>query len=158
MTTQVNTFTTRGRPRTIGFALSATGAPAAAAPLADREVTAGRLTSTRLLILATIPSLALLEGGTVLSKGVPSLRALVFCAPLLGDTGRQGQSAKAARADAIADHFGSRLWAVLLSLAWSGVTAAVCFKIVDLVVGLRACEDWECEGLGTAARGERTDH
>jgi Amt family ammonium transporter len=49
----------------------------------------------------------------------------------------------------------AQLWAVLLSLTWSGVVAAVSFKIVDAVVGLRVAEDQEREGLDTVSHGER---
>ena len=38
---------------------------------------------------------------------------------------------------------------------WSGVVAAVSFKLVDLVVGLRVTEDQEREGLDTVSHGER---
>ena len=36
----------------------------------------------------------------------------------------------------------------------AGVVAAVAFKIVDLVIGLRVAEDQEREGLDTTAHGE----
>ena len=43
----------------------------------------------------------------------------------------------------------------VLSLVWSGVVAAVSFKIVDLVIGLRVTEEQEREGLDTVSHGER---
>jgi Amt family ammonium transporter len=43
----------------------------------------------------------------------------------------------------------------VVSLVWSGVVAAVAFKIVDLVIGLRVAEDQEREGLDTVSHGER---
>ena len=53
----------------------------------------------------------------------------------------------------------SQLWiqtkAVLVTIVWSGVVAAVAYKIVDLVVGLRVPEEDEREGLDTTAHGER---
>jgi Amt family ammonium transporter len=40
-------------------------------------------------------------------------------------------------------------------MVWSGVVAAVAYKIVDLTVGLRVSEEDEREGLDTTAHGER---
>jgi len=44
---------------------------------------------------------------------------------------------------------------VAITIVWSGVVAFVCFKIVDLVMGLRVSEEAEREGLDTATHGER---
>jgi len=41
-----------------------------------------------------------------------------------------------------------------LTILWSGVVAAVAYKLVDLTIGLRVAEDEEREGLDTAAHGE----
>jgi Amt family ammonium transporter len=49
----------------------------------------------------------------------------------------------------------AQLIGVVVSLVWSGVVAAVAFKVVDLVVGLRVAEDQEREGLDTVSHGER---
>ena len=53
---------------------------------------------------------------------------------------------------------GAQVWiqlkAVLLTIVWSGVVAAVAFKIVDLVVGLRVTEEEEREGLDISSHGE----
>jgi Amt family ammonium transporter len=45
--------------------------------------------------------------------------------------------------------------AVLTTVIWSGVVAFVCYKIVDLTIGLRVKEEDEREGLDTATHGER---
>ncbi len=45
--------------------------------------------------------------------------------------------------------------AVLTTLIWSGVVAFICYKIVDLTIGLRVKEEEEREGLDTIAHGER---
>jgi len=45
--------------------------------------------------------------------------------------------------------------AVLTTLVWSGVVAFVCYKIVDLTIGLRVAEDAEREGLDTTSHGEK---
>ncbi|GAB1232656.1 ammonium transporter [Ferrigenium sp. UT4] len=44
---------------------------------------------------------------------------------------------------------------VLITIVWSGVVAFVCFKLVDMVMGLRVSEEAEREGLDTATHGER---
>ena len=44
--------------------------------------------------------------------------------------------------------------AVALTIVWSGVVAAVAYKIVDLTLGLRVPEDEEREGLDIASHGE----
>ncbi|MBC7730187.1 MAG: ammonia channel protein, partial [Microbacteriaceae bacterium] len=53
---------------------------------------------------------------------------------------------------------GAQVWiqlkAVLLTIVWSGVVAAVSFKIVDLVIGLRVSEEEEREGLDISSHGE----
>ncbi len=40
--------------------------------------------------------------------------------------------------------------AVLTALIWSGVVAFVCFKVVDMTIGLRVPEEEEREGLDTS--------
>jgi ammonium transporter, Amt family len=54
---------------------------------------------------------------------------------------------------------GSQVWiqaqAVLTTIIWSAVVAFICYKIVDLTVGLRVPEEAEREGLDTASHGER---
>jgi len=53
---------------------------------------------------------------------------------------------------------GAQLWiqlkAVLLTIVWSGVVAAIAYKIVDLVIGLRVSEEEEREGLDISSHGE----
>lgn len=52
-----------------------------------------------------------------------------------------------------------QLWiqaqAVLTTIIWSGVVAFICYKIVDLTIGLRVPEEAEREGLDTTSHGER---
>jgi len=45
--------------------------------------------------------------------------------------------------------------AVGTSVVWSAVVAFVCYKIVDLTIGLRVPEEAEREGLDTTSHGER---
>jgi ammonium transporter, Amt family len=49
----------------------------------------------------------------------------------------------------------SQLWGVGVTLLWSGTVSLICYKIVDLVIGLRASEENETEGLDTVEHGER---
>ena len=48
--------------------------------------------------------------------------------------------------------------AVGVTLVWSGVVAFVCYKIVDIFVGLRVPEDEEREGLDSSTHGESAYH
>jgi Amt family ammonium transporter len=54
---------------------------------------------------------------------------------------------------------GSQLWiqaqAVLTAVIWSGVVAFICYKVIDLTIGLRVPEEAEREGLDTTTHGER---
>jgi Amt family ammonium transporter len=56
--------------------------------------------------------------------------------------------------------YGAQLWiqakAVLLTVVWSGIVAAVACKIAEFTVGLRRTEDEEREGLDTVEHGERS--
>jgi Amt family ammonium transporter len=55
----------------------------------------------------------------------------------------------------MAAQFKAQLIGVVVSLVWSAVVAAISFKIVDLVIGLRVAEDEERQGLDTVSHGER---
>ncbi|MBI3222579.1 MAG: ammonium transporter [Nitrosomonadales bacterium] len=54
---------------------------------------------------------------------------------------------------------GTQVWiqaqAVLTTVIWSGVVAFICYKLVDLTIGLRVKEEEEREGLDTTSHGER---
>ena len=53
---------------------------------------------------------------------------------------------------------GAQLWiqakAAGITFLWSGIVAAIAYKLVDLTIGLRASEEEEREGLDTASHGE----
>jgi len=53
---------------------------------------------------------------------------------------------------------GEQLWvqakAVLLTVVWSGVVAAIAYKLVDVTIGLRVPEEEEREGLDVSSHGE----
>jgi Amt family ammonium transporter len=60
---------------------------------------------------------------------------------------------------AVDTEMGAQVWiqaqAVLTTVIWSGVVAFICYKVVDLVIGLRVTAEEEREGLDTASHGER---
>jgi Amt family ammonium transporter len=79
----------------------------------------------------------------------------VFCDPALGGTGVYDYVANATAPYDMLAQLKSQGWAVVTALVWSGVVAAISFKVVDLVVGLRVPEESEREGLDTVSHGER---
>jgi Amt family ammonium transporter len=56
------------------------------------------------------------------------------------------------------DQFLIQAKAVGITVVWSAVVAAISFKIVDLVIGLRVTEEEEREGLDIASHGETAYH
>ena len=79
----------------------------------------------------------------------------VFVNPSLGGTGVYDYVANKVGDYNMADQVISQLWAVGTSLVWSGVVAFICYKIVDVVIGLRVTEEQEREGLDETQHGER---
>jgi len=59
----------------------------------------------------------------------------------------------------VTTEIGAQVWiqaqAVGVALLWSGVVAFICYKVVDLIVGLRVSEEGEREGLDVTQHGER---
>ena len=47
-----------------------------------------------------------------------------------------------------------QLQAVATTIVWSGVVAFICYKVVDVLVGLRVTEEEEREGLDITSHGE----
>jgi Amt family ammonium transporter len=86
---------------------------------------------------------------------VGALLTAVFCDPALGGTGVYDYVANAVAPYDMGAQFKAQLWGVLTALVWSGVVAAIAFKLIDLVVGLRVTEEAEREGLDTVSHGER---
>src|SRR5574343_43741 len=74
----------------------------------------------------------------------------VFAAPGLGGTGAADFS--------IAHQLLVQAEGVVITIVWSGVVAAICYKIVDLVIGLRVPEEEEREGLDITSHGETAYH
>jgi Amt family ammonium transporter len=56
------------------------------------------------------------------------------------------------------DQFIVQAKAVGVTVVWSAVVAAISYKIVDLVIGLRVTEEEEREGLDIASHGETAYH
>ena len=82
----------------------------------------------------------------------------VFASPALGGTGVYDYVANAVGAYDMAAQITSQIWGVGVAIVWSGVVAFICFKIVDVLVGLRVPEDEEREGLDIASHGESAYH
>jgi Amt family ammonium transporter len=75
--------------------------------------------------------------------------------PALGGTGIMDYTVgKIADYDFIAQ-MTSQAWGVGTTLVWSGVGSAILYKIVDVIVGLRANVETEREGLDITEHTER---
>src|SRR5256885_3414522 len=79
----------------------------------------------------------------------------IFNDPSLGGTGVYDYVANKVSADY---SIGSQVWiqfqGVLTTYVWSAVVAFICYKIVDVVIGLRVSEEDEREGLDISSHGE----
>ena len=82
----------------------------------------------------------------------------VFASPALGGTGVYDYVANAVGAYDMVAQVTSQVWGVGVAVVWSGIVAFICYKIVDLLVGLRVPEDEEREGLDITAHGESAYH
>ena len=82
----------------------------------------------------------------------------VFASPALGGTGVYDYVANAVGAYDMVAQVTSQIWGVGVAVVWSGLVAFVCYKIVDVLVGLRVPEDEEREGLDITAHGESAYH
>ncbi len=79
----------------------------------------------------------------------------VFNAPSLGGPGFVTDWVTATTGySSIGEQFWIQLKAVMVTVVWTGVVSLVAFKIVDMIVGLRATEEEEREGLDTTYHGE----
>jgi Amt family ammonium transporter len=79
----------------------------------------------------------------------------VFNNPALGGTGYYDYVENTWKFAGTGAQLLSQLWGVGLTLVWSGVVAFICYKVVDLLIGLRVSEEQETEGLDTVEHGER---
>ena len=84
----------------------------------------------------------------------------VFNAPSLGGPGYVSDWVTATVISGADFSIAGQLWiqakAVMVTIVWSGIVAAIAYKIADLTVGLRLAEDEEREGLDTVEHGERS--
>ncbi|MEY5100744.1 MAG: hypothetical protein RJA36_3463 [Pseudomonadota bacterium] len=82
----------------------------------------------------------------------------VFNSPALGGPGYVADWVTATGITAADYSIAAQVWtqakAVLLTIVWSGVVSVVCYKIVDLLIGLRVSEEAEREGLDISSHGE----
>src|SRR5918911_1134577 len=82
----------------------------------------------------------------------------VFCSPALGGPGFVSDWVTGKVISAGEYSIAGQLWiqakAVIVTLLWSGIVAAIAYKLVDLTIGLRVSEEDEREGLDTTAHGE----
>jgi Amt family ammonium transporter len=78
---------------------------------------------------------------------IGSIGTGILVSPALGGVGVDGYT------------MGGQVWvqtvAVLIAIVWCGVVSFVLYKVVDLIVGLRASPETEREGLDLAEHGER---
>jgi Amt family ammonium transporter len=81
-----------------------------------------------------------------------------FAAPSLGGTGVYDYVANKVGDYDMNAQIISQLWAVGTAVLWSGIAALICYKLVDLVIGLRVPEDEEREGLDITSHGESAYH
>ncbi len=79
----------------------------------------------------------------------------VFAAPALGGTSWWDYVANAPGAYDMAAQLKIQAQGVLTTIVISGVVAAVAYKLIDLVIGLRVDEEAEVMGLDVSSHGER---
>jgi Amt family ammonium transporter len=82
----------------------------------------------------------------------------VFAAPSLGGTGVYDYVANKVGDYDMMNQLIVQATGVGVTLVWSGVVAFVCYKIVDIFIGLRVPEDEEREGLDITSHGESAYH
>ena len=92
-------------------------------------------------------------GGIVGAMGVG-----VFASPGLGGTGVYDYVANKVGDYDMGAQLISQAWGVGVTLIWSAVAAFICYKIVDIVIGLRVTEEVEREGLDVNEHGETAYH
>ena len=92
-------------------------------------------------------------GGIVGAMGVG-----VFASPTLGGTGVYDYVANKVGDYDMGAQLISQAWGVGVTLVWSAVVAFICYKIVDIVIGLRVSEEVEREGLDVNEHGETAYH
>ena len=75
--------------------------------------------------------------------------------PALGGTGVMDYVAGKVGDYDFAAQMTSQVWGVCTTLVWSGIGSAILYKVVDVIVGLRATVEVEREGLDLTDHTER---
>ena len=91
---------------------------------------------------------------------IGALATGILVAPSLGGVGvpdytTNPGSLSVSTTYSMADQLWTQFKAVGLTLLWSGIGSAILFKVVDVVIGLRATQEEEREGLDLIDHGER---
>ncbi|GMV54825.1 MAG: ammonia channel [Betaproteobacteria bacterium] len=89
---------------------------------------------------------------------VGALLTGVFVSPSLGGTGVYDYVANKVGDFDMGAQLTSQFWGVGMAIVWSAVASFICFKIVDIFIGLRVPEDEEREGLDITSHGESAYH
>ena len=74
----------------------------------------------------------------------------ILTAPALGGTGGDDYS--------LGGQTMIQIYAVLITIVWSGIVSAILYKLVDVIVGLRVTTDDERQGLDLTQHGEQAYH
>ena len=86
---------------------------------------------------------------------VGALGTGILVNPALGGTGVMDYTIGKVQDYVFADQMISQSWGVCTTLVWSGVGSAILYKVVDVIVGLRASVEVEREGLDITEHTER---
>ncbi|THD71027.1 MAG: ammonium transporter [Bradyrhizobium sp.] len=86
---------------------------------------------------------------------VGALGTGILVNPALGGTGVMDYTIGKVQDYVFADQMISQCWGVATTLVWSGVGSAILYKVVDVIVGLRASVEVEREGLDITEHTER---
>ena len=86
---------------------------------------------------------------------VGALGTGILVNPALGGTGIMDYTTGKIADYVFADQMISQAWGVGTTLVWSGIGSAILYKVVDVIVGLRATVEVEREGLDVTEHTER---
>jgi Amt family ammonium transporter len=86
---------------------------------------------------------------------VGALGTGILVNPALGGTGVMDYTIGKVQDYVFADQMISQCWGVGTTLVWSGIGSAILYKVVDVIVGLRANVESEREGLDLTEHTER---
>jgi Amt family ammonium transporter len=86
---------------------------------------------------------------------VGALGTGILVNPMLGGTGVFDYTIAKVGEYSFSTQMTAQVTAVVVTLLWSGIGSAILYKIVDILVGLRAKPEEEREGLDINDHGER---